>query len=482
VTPPPAQQVALTADAAWWAGARFVARPLRVRPLRDIVVALMDSWVLLAILWTTRFYTGSMRASVTLFGAAAFVFVVAPHFGARRLSPSALDDAGPVVRSICLAYAISSAVTLVWVPQDARLLLGVAAVSVPLLLAGRAASRYLERSLASIDGKSRTLVVGAGEVGRRLISTLNVHEEYGLEVVGAVDDNPKFDGAELGTGHLGTLSDIPSIVTARRVDVVIVAFSTGDQGNMVDVIRDTMASGAEVWVVPRFFELGFVGGASDHLWGLPMVRLQTPARNRPMWLMKRGLDFALATVAAIACAPVMAVIAMATLIDSGRPILHRQRRVSLDGRSFEILKFRTMHVVDEAIHDVEWDANESRVTRVGGWLRDTGLDELPQLFNVLRGEMSLVGPRPERPHFVELFQEMYPRYESRHRLPAGVTGWAQIHGLRGDTSIEERAAFDNYYIENWSLGRDLKILFRTIPTLFQREEKVDTSSSQVRRG
>jgi lipopolysaccharide/colanic/teichoic acid biosynthesis glycosyltransferase len=108
-------------------------------------------------------------------------------------------------------------------------------------------------------------------------------------------------------------------------------------------------------------------------------------------------------------------------------------------------------------------------------LRDTGLDELPQLFNVLKGEMSLVGPRPERPHFVDLFQEMYPRYESRHRLPAGVTGWAQIHGLRGDTSIEERAAFDNYYIENWSLGRDLKILLRTVPTLFKKEEKVNAN-------
>jgi exopolysaccharide biosynthesis polyprenyl glycosylphosphotransferase len=482
MTPPPGPNSTLTTERPWWAEAGVAARPSKVRPLRDIVVALTDSWVLLAILWSTRFYTGSVRPSVALFGIAAFAFVIAPHFGTRRLSASAVDDAGPLVRRICLAYAVASAATLMWMPQDAQLLLGVGALSVPLLLLGRGASRYLERSLSSVDRKSRTLVVGAGEIGRRLISTLGAHEEYGLEVVGVVDDNPKFDNAELRAGLLGSLSDIPSLVATRRIDVVIVAFSTGDQGNLVDVIRDTMASGADVWVVPRFFELGFAGASSDHVWGLPMVRLQTPARNRPMWLLKRALDFALAAVAVVVSAPVMALIAVATLIDSGRPILHRQWRVSLDGRAFEILKFRTMHVVDEAIQDVEWDANESRVTRVGGWLRDTGLDELPQLFNVLRGEMSLVGPRPERPHFVELFQEMYPRYGSRHRLPAGVTGWAQIHGLRGDTSIEERAAFDNYYIENWSLGRDLRILLRTVPTIFQKEERVNTKTSEGRRG
>lgn len=475
---PPAHNAALTTPSAWWTQTGVAARPIRVRPLRDIVVPLMDSWMLLAMLWATRFYTGSLRPSIALFGLAASAFVVAPCFAGRRLSASALDDAGPLLRRICFAYAVSSGAALIWMPQDSRLVLGVAALSVPLLFAGRAASRYLERSLSSIDAKSRTLVVGAGEIGRRLISTLDAHEEYGLEVVGAVDDNPKFDGTELGARLIGSLSDIPAIVTERRIDVVIVAFSTGDQGNMIDVIRDVMSSGADVWVVPRFFELGFAGGASDHVWGLPMVRLQTPARSRPMWLLKRALDFILASVAVVVSAPVMGIVALATLVDSGRPIFHRQRRVSLDGRSFEILKFRTMHLVDEAIQDVEWDTNTDRVTRVGGWLRDSGLDELPQLFNVLRGEMSLVGPRPERPHFVDLFQEIYPGYASRHRLPAGVTGWAQIHGLRGDTSIEERAAFDNFYIENWSLGRDLKILLRTVPALWHREERVDANAGK----
>jgi lipopolysaccharide/colanic/teichoic acid biosynthesis glycosyltransferase len=164
-------------------------------------------------------------------------------------------------------------------------------------------------------------------------------------------------------------------------------------------------------------------------------------------------------------APVLGVIALAVLLESGRPILLKQRRVGIDGRPFDIYKFRSLQVADESVESTEWAAAEARITRAGHFLRKTSLDELPQLFNILKGEMSLVGPRPERPYFVDLFSDLYPQYGSRHRLPAGLTGWAQIHGLRGDTSIEERAVFDNYYIENWSLAEDMKILLRTMPKL-----------------
>jgi len=200
-----------------------------------------------------------------------------------------------------------------------------------------------------------------------------------------------------------------------------------------------------------------------------MIRLQRPAKSRPEWFMKRALDFALSAVGILLLSPVMGLIALATLIDSGRPVLLRQRRVGLDGRPFDMLKFRTMQVCEDDVLATEWRADEDRMTKVGRILRDTSLDELPQLFNVLRGEMSLVGPRPERPYFVELFNDSYPHYFSRHRLPAGVTGWAQVHGLRGgDTSMEERVTFDNYYIENWSLAQDVKILLRTMATVVKR--------------
>jgi lipopolysaccharide/colanic/teichoic acid biosynthesis glycosyltransferase len=239
---------------------------------------------------------------------------------------------------------------------------------------------------------------------------------------------------------------------------------------MVGVVRDALASGAAVWVVPRLFELGSGGNNGDHLWGLPLSRLRPPARSRRSWIVKRTLDVAIAAAALVVLAPVFAAVALATLLDSGRPVFLRQRRVGLDGKPFDVLKFRTMKVCDESVLDQEWVPDDQRITRVGRFLRDSSLDELPQLVNVVRGEMSLVGPRPERPYFVSLFSGLYPGYDSRHRLPAGITGWAQIHGLKGsETSIEERAAFDNYYIENWSLGEDFKIMLRTWSSLKQSQ-------------
>jgi exopolysaccharide biosynthesis polyprenyl glycosylphosphotransferase len=318
------------------------------------------------------------------------------------------------------------------------------------------------------EAKTRAVIVGAGEVARRVVATLEEHEEYGLQVVGAADDDPKFERLELGTPTIGRLQEIPEIVRTHEVDVVLVAFSASSQGSMISVIRDAMSAGATVWVIPRFFELGAAGGSADHLWGLPVMRLQAPARSRREWVLKRALDFVLSAIGIALLSPVLALIALLVALESGRPILHKQTRVGLDGRPFEILKFRSMRPAGES-EKTEWSADEQRMTKIGKFLRDTSLDELPQLFNVLKGEMSLVGPRPERPYFVHLFSELYPSYGTRHRLPAGVTGWAQVHGLRGDTSIEERAAFDNYYIENWSVAQDLKILLRTVGAVLMRK-------------
>lgn len=176
----------------------------------------------------------------------------------------------------------------------------------------------------------------------------------------------------------------------------------------------------------------------------------------------------LAGIGVLLLSPLMCAVALAVFMESGRPLLFKQKRLGLNGREFTILKFRTMKVVDEVVASAEWAADRRRVTRVGRFLRDTNLDELPQLFNILRGEMSIVGPRPERPHFVQLFSGLYPNYGSRHRFPAGLTGWAQVHGLRGDTSIEDRVAFDNYYIENWSLAQDTKILAKSVALLARK--------------
>jgi len=184
--------------------------------------------------------------------------------------------------------------------------------------------------------------------------------------------------------------------------------------------------------------------------------------------MKRTLDFLMAGVLMLVLSPLIAVIAILVYLDLGHPVLYRQVRVGVDNVPFTLLKFRSMRSEEVSIQGQEWAARSARTTRLGRVLRTTSLDELPQLINVLRGDMSIVGPRPERPYFVSLFEEEFPGYSARHRLPGGMTGWAQIHGLCGDTSIEERLAFDNYYIENWSLGQDLGILVRTLRTMMKK--------------
>ena len=460
MTPPPVQEHTIQAPARAFGAAAL--RPRLSLPfLPGDVVALVDVWVLLSVLWVSRMMTVNVDPSVALFGAITFALVVSPRGGRDRLGGGALDDAGRILRRVCVAYAVASAAVLVFAVGDLHALLAVAVATGPLLIVGRAASHAAERTLLKRARKSRTLVVGGGAIARRVVSILEAHDEYGLEVVGAADDDPKFTPSELGTRVLGGLGDVPDLVASHDVDTVIVAFSSGDQAGMVDVIRAAMVSGATVFVVPRFFELGATDPNSEHLWGLPVVRLQSPARSRPEWLLKRAMDFVAAGLGVIFLSPLLALLALLVYLNSGRPILLRQVRVGLDGRPFSLLKFRSMRVCEGQVEGTEWAADAERMTKIGRLLRKTSLDELPQLFNVLKGDMSLVGPRPERPYFVHLFSDLYPNYHTRHRLPAGVTGWAQIHGLRGDTSIEERATFDNYYIENWSLTKDIKILLRT---------------------
>ncbi|HEU4480986.1 MAG TPA: sugar transferase, partial [Actinomycetota bacterium] len=384
------------------------------------------------------------------------------------LTVSAVEDSGSIFKKVAYAYAIAAALATVVQLGNGRVLLAVAVAAAPILTVGRAVAYAFERRARSQGQKARTLVVGAGDIARRVVATLDSHSEYGLEVVGAVDDDPKYKASELGTRLIGDTSSLPDLIRSHEISNVIVSFSSGDQANMVSVMRAAMTAGATVWVVPRLFELGGAG-TSDHLWGLPLVKLQPPARSRPEWFFKRAIDYVLAGIGAVILAPVMALIALGVYVEAGRPIFLRQRRVGLDGRAFDILKFRTMHEADPNTEGTEWAADADRTTRLGRFLRDTSLDELPQLFNVLKGDMSLVGPRPERPYFVDLFSQTYPQYYSRHRLPAGLTGWAQCHGLRGsETSIEERAAFDNFYIENWALSQDVKIMFKTLALLLKR--------------
>ena len=242
---------------------------------------------------------------------------------------------------------------------------------------------------------------------------------------------------------------------------------------LVDAVRACDRMDTEIFCVPRFFELHHRSRDMDELWGISLVRVRRATWRSRSWQVKRAFDVLLSAIALVALSPLLLAVALAVRIENGPGVLFRQVRVGLDGEPFTLLKFRSLRLPetrdDGAAAGPVWSINgDARLGPVGRIIRKTSIDELPQLINILRGDMTIVGPRPERPEFVEQFTRAIPRYTARHRTPAGLTGWAQVNGLRGDTSIEERARFDNYYIQNWSLWLDVKIVARTVSSVLLR--------------
>jgi exopolysaccharide biosynthesis polyprenyl glycosylphosphotransferase len=285
---------------------------------------------------------------------------------------------------------------------------------------------------------------------------------------------------------LGTIDDLEEAVERTGVKYLIVAFSSVADARVSRLIPRCQELGVDVSVVPRMFDLINDRVGYDTVGGLPLLSFTAVDPKGMQFAVKHALDRLLAMLMLIIFSPVLVASALAVKLSSPGPILFRQRRVGRDGRVFDFYKFRSMRERgrDETVAEDDSSLDfllagdvapggvegEDRRTPVGRFLRGTSLDELPQLFNVLRGDMSLVGPRPERPEFVELFRNDIIRYGDRHRVKSGITGWAQVHGLRGQTSLAERVEWDNYYIAHWSLGLDLKILALTIVALFRNAE------------
>jgi exopolysaccharide biosynthesis polyprenyl glycosylphosphotransferase len=327
-----------------------------------------------------------------------------------------------------------------------------------------------------------TLIVGAGQIGARVERRLSRQPELGLLPVGYLDaDPPPGDMVpDREAPVLGGPSELRRIVRETGTEHVVLGFSTAPDRLLLPLVRECEGLGLEVSLVPRLFESVNVRVALEHLGGLPLFGLHSIDPKGWQFAVKYALDRVTATVLIALLTPVLLACALAVRVSSSGPVLYRQRRIGRDGREFKMVKFRSMRVEQEPRADnvvtLPVDTGPGGVegtdrrTRVGTFMRRTSLDELPQLFNVLRGEMSLVGPRPERPEFVDLFGERIERYEDRHRVKSGVTGWAQVHGLRGKTSLRDRIEWDNYYIENWSLWLDLKILLRTMLVVFHRSE------------
>ena len=390
-----------------------------------------------------------------------------------RLSLSALDDLPALVGRALAAAALSAVVQIAWAELTSTVynvnwfyLGGAIVVTIAVVLFRAAGYAVVRRMRSHKLVAHRTLILGAGRVGNQVAEVLRAHPEYGLHPIGFLDADPPETEQPRILPVLGGPEAFSSVLMQGRVRTVVVAFSSMKESQMVSLIRTCDRLSCELFVVPRLFELHQVESSMDTAWGFPLVRLRRATYRSRAWAMKRAMDVLVAGLTIVFLAPVLALVALAVRLDGKGGILFRQERVGVDGHHFELLKFRSLRPATDTESQTMWNIGEDpRVTRVGRFLRKTSLDELPQLFNILRGDMSLVGPRPERPHFVSQFRSRYPSYEARHRVPSGLTGWAQVHGLRGDTSIADRARFDNYYIENWSLWLDVKIMLRTFSSV-----------------
>lgn len=383
-----------------------------------------------------------------------------------RLHLSVLDDAPHLLtRDFAAAALVGGGVQLLHLRPAVGLFSQLVLVAMAVHLFLRfLAYQWIGAARAKGRWSHPTLILGGGLVAAQLATSLQERPEYGLQPIGFLDVDPLI--APTGgrpMPHLGELRDVRRVLAERPVQVVLVAFGNLPESAMIDVLRETDHPSREVFVVPRLFEAFGQQPSRDHIGAIPVQRIRRPARSGPSWQVKRATDIAVSGFALLLGAPVMLAVALAVRLEGGPNVLFRQLRVGLDGKEFELLKFRSLRPVSDAESATRWNvSNDSRMGPVGRFIRRTSFDELPQLLNILRGDMSLVGPRPERPFFVERFSAEHTRYGHRHRVPCGLTGLAQVNGLRGDTSIADRARFDNYYIEQWSFWLDIKIILLTV--------------------
>jgi exopolysaccharide biosynthesis polyprenyl glycosylphosphotransferase len=417
-----------------------------------------------------------------------FAVFVLGAFAARgmyrpRLRAEILDDLRTVIAVTSLAaMAMLTLRALLTEPSDLSAeVIRPWAFATVYLAAGRVALHWSQtQARRQGEGLRPTLIVGAGRVGRLTAKRLLDQPELGLQPVGFLDKDPLQAEADVVLPVLGSSWDLDRVVEEHGVRQVIVTFSTAPNEVLLRLVRRCDDLGVSVAFVPRLFEKMTTRLDVDHLGGLPLVTARSPRPRGWQFGAKYAGDRLAAALLILLVSPVLLFGFLATWMSLGRPIFFRQPRVGRDGRQFDMLKFRTMRGDARGGEaDAEWARQqlagrvgeeappglqlpeEDRRTRAGTLMRKLSIDELPQLFNVLAGHMSIVGPRPERTHYVNLFEQSVYRYGDRHRVKAGITGWAQVNGLRGKTSLADRVEWDNYYIENWSLWLDLKILLLT---------------------
>ena len=322
----------------------------------------------------------------------------------------------------------------------------------------------LERRWRAGIGLKRILIAGSGDLGRLVADKILEHRELGYQIVGFVDDRANGDHLGYrGLPLLGTLEEAAEITSREAIDHLYVALPPEQHVRMIALIESTSREMVDVKVVPDLLQVIALRARLEDLDGIPVINVNDVPLQGINSAVKRAIDVALSALALGALAVPLGLVALAVRLTSRGSVFYRQERMGLDGKSFTIVKFRSMYDNAERETGPIWaTADDPRVTPLGRFLRRSNLDEMPQLWNVLRGDMSIVGPRPERPHFVQQFKHRIPQYMLRHKVKAGLTGWAQVNGWRGNTPLEKRIEYDLYYIENWSVRLDLKIMWLTL--------------------
>ncbi|RZS87378.1 exopolysaccharide biosynthesis polyprenyl glycosylphosphotransferase [Motilibacter rhizosphaerae] len=408
---------------------------------------------------------GGDRGWLLLTAALAAVLCAAVGLYRPQLQLFVLDDAPTILLRWAAALGATSLVMLtLTTPADPRRFAQVSALGALTVCLGRASSYRLVRAVrATRVVGHRALFLGGSPEAAEMATILREDHRYGLQPLGFIDDaGDEWQKTDLGS-RLGKVDQLDEIIKTYDVEVLIVAPGATPEAKIVESLRSGHASSCAIYLVPRLAGALSAQGVVDHIGAIPVMRLRGPRYRAALGCaVKRAFDVAASAAAILVFSPVLVACALAVRT-TGPDIIFRQQRVGKDGHLFDVLKFRSMRPVSEA-QLAAWSAiGDPRITKVGKFLRKTSLDELPQLWNVLRGDMTLVGPRPERPSFVEQFTQEIPDYAHRHRVRGGLTGMAQVSGLRGgSTSIERRARFDNYYIENWSFWLDIKVILRTV--------------------
>jgi Undecaprenyl-phosphate glucose phosphotransferase len=321
-----------------------------------------------------------------------------------------------------------------------------------------------ERRWKAGIGLKRILIAGSGELGRLVADKILEHRELGYKIVGFIDDRGAGDHLGYrGLPLLGTIDEASEIAAREGAHHLYVALPPDQHVRMLQLIESTSRECVDVKVVPDLLQVIALRARLEDLDGVPVININDVPLQGFNSLVKRAIDILISSAALIVLAVPFAIIAVLVKLTSSGPVFYRQERMGLDGRRFLIYKFRSMHDGAEAkTGPVIAGPDDPRRTAIGKLLRRSNIDELPQLWNVVRGDMSIVGPRPERPNFVAEFKDRIPQYMLRHKVKAGMTGWAQVHGWRGKTSIEKRIEYDLYYIENWSVRLDFKIMWLTL--------------------